>query len=198
MDRGRCCLRFGCGRLGGGDYEVVTTNLGPSWGLLVASALLVDYVLTVAVSISSGANYITTIVPHLRGSEVPIAVGLIVFLTLVNLRGTREAGTAFAIPTYTYMFAIALMVIIGFIRLFTGHLPMAASAAYEIQASILIRMRSANRRRSNLKRRSKLPPPEIEKCRNYSATSGQYRGDDDDFYPCAGTPHRGTDGGRYV
>lgn len=120
---------------GGGDYEVVTTNLGPSWGLLVASALLVDYVLTVAVSISSGANYITTIVPHLRGSEVPIAVGLIVFLTLVNLRGTREAGTAFAIPTYTYMFAIALMVIVGFIRLFTGHLPMAASAAYEIHAS---------------------------------------------------------------
>lgn len=120
---------------GGGDYEVVTTNLGPSWGLLVASALLVDYVLTVAVSISSGANYITTIVPHLRGSEVPIAVGLIVFLTLVNLRGTREAGTAFAIPTYTYMFAIALMVIVGFIRLFTGHLPLAASAAYEIHAS---------------------------------------------------------------
>ena len=120
---------------GGGDYEVVTTNLGPSWGLLVASALLVDYVLTVAVSISSGANYITTIVPHLRGSEVPIAVGLIIFLTLVNLRGTREAGTAFAIPTYTYMFAIALMVIVGFIRLFTGHLPMAASAAYEIHAS---------------------------------------------------------------
>lgn len=120
---------------GGGDYEVVTTNLGPSWGLLVASALLVDYVLTVAVSISSGANYITTIVPHLRGSEVPIAVGLIVFLTLVNLRGTREAGTAFAIPTYTYMFAIALMVIVGFIRLFTGHLPLAASAAYEIHSS---------------------------------------------------------------
>lgn len=120
---------------GGGDYEVVTTNLGPSWGLLVASALLVDYVLTVAVSISSGANYITTIVPHLRGSEVPIAVGLIVFLTLVNLRGTREAGTAFAIPTYTYMFAIALMVIVGFVRLFTGHLPMAASAAYEIHSS---------------------------------------------------------------
>ena len=120
---------------GGGDYEVVTTNLGPSWGLLVASALLVDYVLTVAVSISSGANYITTIVPHLRGSEVPIAVGLIIFLTLVNLRGTREAGTAFAIPTYTYMFAIALMVIVGFIRLFTGHLPLAASAAYEIHSS---------------------------------------------------------------
>ena len=120
---------------GGGDYEVVTTNLGPSWGLLVASALLVDYVLTVAVSISSGANYLTTIFPGLRGSEVPIAVGLIIFLTLVNLRGTREAGTAFAIPTYAYMIAIAVMIIVGFVRLFIGNLPMADSAAYDIHAA---------------------------------------------------------------
>ena len=120
---------------GGGDYEVVTTNLGPNWGLLVASALLVDYVLTVAVSISSGANYLTTIFPGLRGSEVPIAVGLIIFLTLVNLRGTREAGTAFAIPTYAYMIAIAVMIIVGFVRLFMGNLPMADSAAYDIHAA---------------------------------------------------------------
>ena len=120
---------------GGGDYEVVTTNLGPSWGLLVASALLVDYVLTVAVSISSGANYLTTIFPGLRGSEVPIAVALIIFLTLVNLRGTREAGTAFAIPTYAYMIAIAVMIIVGFARLFMGNLPMADSAAYDIHAA---------------------------------------------------------------
>ena len=110
-------------------------NLGPSWGLLVASALLVDYVLTVAVSISSGANYLTTIFPGLRGSEVPIAVGLIIFLTLVNLRGTREAGTAFAIPTYAYMIAIAVMIIVGFVRLFMGNLPMADSAAYDIHAA---------------------------------------------------------------
>lgn len=120
---------------GGGDYEVVTRNLGPSWGLLVASALLVDYVLTVAVSISSGANYLTTIFPGLRGSEVPIAVGLIIFLTLVNLRGTREAGTAFAIPTYAYMIAIAVMIIVGFARLFMGNLPTADSAVYDIHAA---------------------------------------------------------------
>ena len=120
---------------GGGDYEVVTTNLGPSWGLLVASALLVDYVLTVAVSISSGANYLTTIFPGLRGSEVPIAVALIIFLTLVNLRGTREAGTAFAIPTYAYMIAIAVMISVGFVRLFMGNLPMADSAAYDIHSA---------------------------------------------------------------
>ena len=84
---------------GGGDYEVVTTNLGRSWGLLVASALLVDYILTVAVSISSGASYITTAVPALLGHEVPIAVVLVVILATLNLRGTREAGGAFAVPT---------------------------------------------------------------------------------------------------
>lgn len=82
---------------GGGDYEVVTTNLGRSWGLLVASALLVDYILTVAVSISSGANYITTAVPALLGYEVPIAVALVIILATLNLRGTREAGGAFAV-----------------------------------------------------------------------------------------------------
>jgi len=71
----------------------------------------------------------------LRGSEVPIAVGLIIFLTLVNLRGTREAGTAFAIPTYAYMIAIAVMIIVGFVRLFMGNLPMADSAAYDIHAA---------------------------------------------------------------
>lgn len=101
----------------------------------MASALLVDYVLTVAVSISSGANYLTTIFPGLRGSEVPIAVALIIFLTLVNLRGTREAGTAFAIPTYAYMIAIAVMISVGFVRLFMGNLPMADSAAYDIHAA---------------------------------------------------------------
>ena len=120
---------------GGGDYEVVTTNLGPSWGLLVASALLVDYVLTVAVSISSGAHYLSTIVPELRGFEVLVGLGLIALLTLVNLRGTREAGRAFAIPTYAYMLAIGVMVLAGFIRLLSGTLPMAASSAYDIHAT---------------------------------------------------------------
>ena len=117
---------------GGGDYEVVTTNLGRSWGLLVASALLVDYILTVAVSISSGANYITTAVPALLGYEVPIAVGLVVVLATLNLRGTREAGGAFAIPTYVYMFAIGLMIVVGFAKLATGHLGVAPTAAYDL------------------------------------------------------------------
>ena len=120
---------------GGGDYEVVTKNLGRSWGLLVASALLVDYILTVAVSISSGASYITTAVPVLEGYEVPIAVGLVVILATLNLRGTREAGSAFAVPTYVYMFSIGLMVVVGFAKLATGHLGSAPTAAYDLVAA---------------------------------------------------------------
>ena len=117
---------------GGGDYEVVTTNLGRSWGLLVASALLVDYILTVAVSISSGASYITTAVPALLGHEVPIAVALVVILATLNLRGTREAGGAFAVPTYLYMGAIGLMVVVGFAKMATGHLGESPTAAYDL------------------------------------------------------------------
>ena len=120
---------------GGGDYEVVTKNLGRSWGLLVASALLVDYILTVAVYISSGASYITTAVPALEGYEVPIAVGLVVILATLNLRGTREAGSAFAVPTYVYMFSIGLMVVVGFAKLATGHLGSAPTAAYDLVAA---------------------------------------------------------------
>lgn len=85
---------------GGGDYEVATVNLGKRAGLGVASALLVDYILTVAVSISSGSQYLAAAVPSLRGLEVQIAVGVVILLALVNLRGVRESGTDFAIPTY--------------------------------------------------------------------------------------------------
>lgn len=119
---------------GGGDYEVVTTNLGHNWGLVVASALLVDYVLTVAVSISAGSRYITAAIPYFAGHEVGIAVGLVVILTVLNLRGMREAGAAFAIPTYIYMAAIALLIVVGFYQLFTGNLSAAESSQYELVA----------------------------------------------------------------
>ena len=117
---------------GGGDYEVVTTNLGRTWGLVVASALLVDYILTVAVSISSGAAYITTAIPALDGHQVTVAVVLVVVLATLNLRGTKEAGGAFAVPTYLYMAAIGLMVAAGFAQWATGHLGQAPTAGYEL------------------------------------------------------------------
>ncbi|WP_165218499.1 APC family permease [Schaalia sp. ZJ1691] len=120
---------------GGGDYEVVSTNLGKTWGLVVASALLVDYILTVAVSVSSGAAYITTALPSLAGHEAIIAVTLIVILATLNLRGTREAGGAFAIPTYLYMGAIALMVVVGVIEWVSGNLGAAPTAHYDLVAT---------------------------------------------------------------
>jgi amino acid transporter len=85
---------------GGGDYEVSSTNLGPTPGLMVGSALLVDYVLTVAVSISSAAQYAASAVEGLRDSQVFVAVLAVLLLTAVNLRGVRESGVAFAVPTY--------------------------------------------------------------------------------------------------
>ena len=91
---------------GGGDYEVASVNLGPRAGLTVASALLVDYVLTVAVSISSGAQYAASAVGLLEGHEVVLAVTLVVALMAINLRGVRESGATFAIPTYVFMVAI--------------------------------------------------------------------------------------------
>jgi amino acid transporter len=101
---------------GGGDYEVATTNLGRYAGLTVASALLVDYTLTVAVSISSAAANLGALIPSVGSHMVGFAVVAIVVLTAMNLRGIRESGTAFAIPTYAFMVGIAAMIIWGLIR----------------------------------------------------------------------------------
>jgi amino acid transporter len=101
---------------GGGDYEVATVNHGPRWGLVVGSALLVDYVLTVSVSISSAAANIGSIVPFVANNKVEFAVGAIVVLTAMNLRGVRESGTLFAIPTYAFVVGILAMVVWGITR----------------------------------------------------------------------------------
>ncbi|KQY25626.1 DNA-binding protein [Cellulomonas sp. Root485] len=117
---------------GGGDYEVATTNLGPNAGVTVASALLVDYVLTVAVSISSGAQYAATAIPALRGHEALFAVGLVVLLTIANLRGVKESGSLFALPVYLFMLAIGSVAVVGAVQLLTGNLAMAESAGLEL------------------------------------------------------------------
>jgi amino acid transporter len=118
---------------GGGDYEVVTVNLGPTPGLTVASALLVDYVLTVAVSISSAAQYAASTIDAFQGHEVALAVGAVLLLMAANLRGVRESGTAFAIPTYAFMLAILGMAAWGFGRYFFGELPDVTSARFELE-----------------------------------------------------------------
>ncbi|MFE5616180.1 APC family permease [Streptomyces sp. NPDC056470] len=98
---------------GGGDYEVANTNLGPKAGLTVASALLVDYVLTVAVSISSGIENLGSAVPFVVEHKVLCAVGVIVLLTLMNLRGVKESGSLFAIPTYVFVAGVFIMIAWG-------------------------------------------------------------------------------------
>ncbi|MBY9073577.1 APC family permease [Nocardioides sp. WL0053] len=117
---------------GGGDYEVATVNLGQNAGVTVASALLVDYVLTVAVSISSGVQNAAAALTFISGNEALVASVLVLLLAALNLRGVRESGTFFAIPTYGFMLAILGMCAWGFLRLLSGTLPDAESAELRI------------------------------------------------------------------
>ncbi|WP_172386664.1 amino acid permease [Streptomyces sp. MNP-20] len=120
---------------GGGDYEVANTNLGPKAGLTVASALLVDYVLTVAVSISSGIENLGSAVPFVVEHKVLCAVAVIVLLTLMNLRGVKESGKLFAIPTYVFVVGVFLMIAWGAFRGFVLDDTMKAPTAdFEIKA----------------------------------------------------------------
>lgn len=120
---------------GGGDYEVATKNLGATAGLTVGSALLVDYVLTVAVSLSSAAANIGSAVPFVAQHKVLFAIAAIVVLAAVNLRGVREAGTTFAVPTYAFVACMLVMLGWGLIRIFVfGEDLRAESADFELVA----------------------------------------------------------------
>ncbi|WP_018352891.1 APC family permease [Longispora albida] len=122
---------------GGGDYEVATVNLGPKWGLGVASALLVDYVLTVAVSVSSGVKNLGSAVPWVAEHTVFIAVAAVVVLTAMNLRGIKESGSAFAIPTYGFMVVILGMIGYGFVKIFVLGETVLAESAVERGVQVL-------------------------------------------------------------
>ena len=118
---------------GGGSYIVARENLGTAPGLVAAAAILTDYVLTVAVSITAGTVAITSALPGLADHRVPIAVVLVGFVMLANLRGVKEAGTLFAIPTYGFVAIVAVTLIMGFARCMGG-CPEAATAHLEIEA----------------------------------------------------------------
>jgi amino acid transporter len=113
---------------GGGDYEVAKVNLGNNAGVTVAAALLVDYVLTVAVSVSSGVQNAASAIPILSGHEALVACGLVILLAASNLRGVRESGAFFAIPTYGFMIGVIGMAIYGAFRAAQGTLPDVESA----------------------------------------------------------------------
>jgi len=124
---------------GGGDYTVAAKNLGEKAALVVASALTVDYVLTVAVSVASGVDNVISAFPGLHAWRVEFAVLCVVLLVTVNLRGTAESSKAFALPTYLFIGSIGLMIAVGVARAAMGNLPRAESAAYTIQHHDLAR-----------------------------------------------------------
>lgn len=105
---------------GGGAYTVARENLGVLPGLVAGAALLNDYVLTVAVSVSAGVAAITSAIPELYPWRVALALGTVAFVTLINLRGTRESGRVFAIPTYMFIVTLAILIVSGLVRLLVG------------------------------------------------------------------------------
>ncbi|WP_244284176.1 APC family permease [Agromyces badenianii] len=122
---------------GGGDYEVAHRNLGEKAGLVVASALLVDYVMTVVVSVASGVDNIISAIPELNPFRVEIAILFVIILAAINLRGVSESSKAFAVPTYLFIASVFVMVVVGLTRTFLGDPPVAESATFGVEAESL-------------------------------------------------------------
>src|SRR5512144_2773715 len=118
---------------GGGAYTVSRHNLGRNAALTAASALLVDYVLTVAVSVVAGVANIVSAFPVLAAHAVGLSLGMVTVLTLANLRGVKESGTAFAIPTYGFVVSVFAIIGLGVAQVLAGDTPVAESAAYQVQ-----------------------------------------------------------------
>jgi amino acid transporter len=123
---------------GGGAFAVSLENFGPKPALIAASALLVDYVMTVAVSIVSGVVAITSAVPSLRTHAVVLSVFFVALLVVANLRGVRESGKVFAVPTYTFIALTMLMLIVAVVRGATGHLPQAETTGQTLHRTVAV------------------------------------------------------------
>ena len=108
---------------GGGSYIVSKDNLGTMPGLIAGASLLVDYVLTVAVSVAAGVAALFSWLPFLLPYRVELAVAAVAFMTLINLRGVRESGTVFAVPTYFFIVSVFAMLAVGLFRFLTNSLP---------------------------------------------------------------------------
>src|SRR6266576_5312182 len=110
----------------GGAYVVARENLGTTPSLVAAAALLTDYVLTVAVSISAGIFAITSFTPSLSSHRVGLSLACLAVIVVANLRGVRESGLLFALPTYAFIVAILAVDAVGLVELASGHLHRAA------------------------------------------------------------------------
>jgi amino acid transporter len=120
---------------GGGSYIVARANLGPTAGLVAAGALLIDYVLTVSVSVAAGVAALTSAVPWLLTHRVLLGVVFIAAIAYANLRGVRESGRVFAVPTYLFIVTFSALVGTGLFRWLTGTLPAAAAASETVAAT---------------------------------------------------------------
>ena len=113
---------------GGGAYVVSSENLGRNAGLLAGGALFVDYMLTVAVSVSAGAEAIISAIPALYGHQVAISIGIVILITLMNLRGLRESASFLMLPVYSFIAIITLLIVVGLFKIVTGAQPLNATA----------------------------------------------------------------------
>src|SRR5436190_4051457 len=123
---------------GGGAYIVAKENLGSNAGLVAAASLLVDYVLTVSVSVAAGVAAITsaaqgTSLAWISDYRVSIGVGCIVLVCVANLRGVRESGAIFALPTYAFLFSFLFMIAFGLLKYLSGGVVLAAAPSAELQ-----------------------------------------------------------------
>lgn len=107
---------------GGGGYRVAKENLGEQMAQVTGAALLTDYILTVAVSISAGVANVISVIPTLLPYRVALTVGIILFMTYINLRGVKESARLFSIPTYFFLLAVGIMLVVGFYKYATGTL----------------------------------------------------------------------------
>ena len=117
---------------GGGAFIVAHENLGLQPAMVAAAALLTDYTLTVSVSVAAGVAAITSAFPVISDWRVEISVGLVILLTLANLRGVKESSTVFAIPTYAFVVTVFVMLVTGFVECIDGECPQAISAGTEV------------------------------------------------------------------
>ena len=117
---------------GGGDYEVVTKNLGRKPGLIVASSLMVDYIMTVAVSVSAAKDNLISVFPIVGNHGMFVALALIILITVMNLRGLRDSGFLFAIPAYFFMASIAFVTVWAIVKISQGNVLKAESADWTI------------------------------------------------------------------
>jgi amino acid transporter len=132
---------------GGGSYTVATENLGEGAGLLSAAALMIDYVLTAAVGISAGVGALVSAVPSLQRDTLPICLGILILITLINLRGVRESGGVFVLPTYVFIACLLGLIGVGIFKTLAagGHpvpvvvLPKLTAVTGTVSAWLLLR-----------------------------------------------------------